>query len=465
MDRRDYILRIIEQAGQVLIALREIILDRVAGPGEIDDQLRNAAARAGLDLDVARLATPDTLALLVAPNGEVEPARCWLYAESLYLDGLSAELAGQRDHAWESYHKARLLYSMVKPWGGQLVGWPEAAERMAEIDRRLEGLDDGPGPGPGDDGTRTPSLPTPSAPTARSARTEPTDLLRRTRDAALVILVAGGASGCGSPAQPPLTGTSPAGLYFDMAGTGDPVVLIHGFSLDHRMWNPQVQALVPQRTVIRYDLRGHGASAGISGPYSAVEDLRDLLDHLDIRRAALVGLSAGAQVAVDFALSHPERVERLVLAAPGLSGFVPQGPFDWMQPVVAAAGAGDPAAAAILWAETPLMAMADHPAADSLMRTMVVANASLWSHRSNPERPLSPPAVARLSEIRVPTLILIGELDMADVQRVADTLAAGVAGSVRRVVPGAGHLINLMAPEAFTAAVASFLATKRSDPS
>lgn len=224
MDRRDYILRIIEQAGQVLIALRQIILDRVAGAGEIDDQLRSAAARAGLDLDVARLATPDTLALLVAPNGEVEPGRCWLYAESLYLDGLSAELSGQRDHAWDSYHKARLLYSMVKPWGGQLVGWPEAAERIAEIDRRLEGLDDGPGPGPGDDeGTRAPIPPESSAPAGRSGRVEATDRLRRARDAAVVILLSGAASGYASPAVTPVAGPSPAVPHAPVAGTDEAI--------------------------------------------------------------------------------------------------------------------------------------------------------------------------------------------------------------------------------------------------
>jgi hypothetical protein len=193
MDRRDYILRIIEQAGQVLIALRQTILDRVAGADEIEARLRTAANQAGLDLDVARVTTPDTVALLVAPNGEVEPGRCWLYAESLYLDGLHAELSGQSDHAWDRYHKARLLYTMVKPWGGQLVGWPEADERIAEVDRRLEKLDDGPGPGD-DEGTRSPD---PSASAPAEGPCAPID--RRpgppgAREAAIICLLSVGAS-------------------------------------------------------------------------------------------------------------------------------------------------------------------------------------------------------------------------------------------------------------------------------
>lgn len=145
MDRRDYILRMIEQLGQMLIAMRTLIVGRLAGDAEIEAKLREVAARGGLDLELARLTTAETLALLVAPSGDVEPGRCWLYAETLYLDGLNGQARGLTHQARSSYGKARLLFAMVKPWGGQLVGWPEAEERIAEIDRRLQDLDDQPG--------------------------------------------------------------------------------------------------------------------------------------------------------------------------------------------------------------------------------------------------------------------------------------------------------------------------------
>jgi hypothetical protein len=164
MDRRDYILRMIEQVGQMLIALRKLIVGRLAGDAEIETKLREAAARGGVDLELARLTTAETLALLVAPTGDVEPGRCWLYAETLYLDGLNAQTRGLADHARASYGKARLLFTMVKPWGGQLVGWPEADDRIAEIDRRLRDLDDR----TGDDDPDDPILPV-SLPRARRA--------------------------------------------------------------------------------------------------------------------------------------------------------------------------------------------------------------------------------------------------------------------------------------------------------
>jgi hypothetical protein len=170
MDRRDYILRVIEQAGQILIALRQLIVARVAGDAEVEDRLRTAAAHAGLDLDLARLTTAETLALLTAPTGDVEPGRCWLYAETLYLDGLHAHLQARPAEAIASYRKARLLFSMVEPWGGQLVGWPEAAERIAEIDCRLQDLDEDPGPDPGPDPGDAPAPPPSRARRARSAR-------------------------------------------------------------------------------------------------------------------------------------------------------------------------------------------------------------------------------------------------------------------------------------------------------
>lgn len=275
----------------------------------------------------------------------------------------------------------------------------------------------------------------------------------------LPVLVAG-TTACASRQPPPTVASkTPGGLYYEVTGVGDPVVLIHGFSLDRRMWEPQLATLVEGYRLIRYDLRGHGESAAITGPYAGTDDLRELLDHLGIRSATLVGLSAGAQIALDFALTHPDRADRLVLASPGVSGYVPRGPWDWMAGVMEAVRAGDAERAAARWADTPLMAIPDRPAADSLVRRMVMDNARIWSYASNPERMLEPPAIGRLGEIRVPTLILVGGDDLPDILQVAELLRDGVAGSRRLAVPGAGHLVNLAAAVMFNDAVAEFLAT------
>lgn len=106
------------------------------------------------------------------------------------------------------------------------------------------------------------------------------------------------------------TGTTSTGLHYEVSGSGDPVVLIHAFSVDRRMWAPQISALQRRFRVIRYDLRGHGNSAAPTDPYAPHDDLRSVLDKLRIDRATLVDLSAGSTLAIDFALAYPDRVRK-----------------------------------------------------------------------------------------------------------------------------------------------------------
>ena len=139
MHQRDYILRLIEQMGAALVALRNRILGRQVDAGGIDEELSGLAGRAGLDLDLLRGFSVDTLHMLASPAGDVEPGRCWLMAELLYLDGLQAHLEERVEEAAESLGKARTLFTLIEPAGGLLVGLPEAAERIAEIDRLTGG--------------------------------------------------------------------------------------------------------------------------------------------------------------------------------------------------------------------------------------------------------------------------------------------------------------------------------------
>jgi len=125
MPQRDYILRLIEQMGQVLIALRARIVRGEATPSEVADGFATVAAHTGIDLALARAATPETLELLVAPTGDVEPGRCWLVAEMMAVDGLEAELEGRIDDAEASYERALVLFRLLEPGGAFLVGLPE----------------------------------------------------------------------------------------------------------------------------------------------------------------------------------------------------------------------------------------------------------------------------------------------------------------------------------------------------
>lgn len=252
-------------------------------------------------------------------------------------------------------------------------------------------------------------------------------------------------------------GHTKAGLYFECYGAGDEVViLIPAFSMDLRMWTAQVPMLSRSARVIAYDLRGHGRSIAPVEPYSAVDDLLALMDELEIGSAHLMGLSNGARIALDFTLTHPSKARSLVLASPGVSGFT-GGDFSYMGPVISAIRAGNLEQAAELWAATPLMHIRNDSAAAALVRTISRDNRSIWGHRSNPERPLSPPAIGRLAEVNVPVLVIAGERDLPALRALADSVAHTVPGAIKVVIPGVGHMVNVAAPDAFNRAIQSFL--------
>jgi 3-oxoadipate enol-lactonase len=254
------------------------------------------------------------------------------------------------------------------------------------------------------------------------------------------------------------TGTSSAGLFYEVSGAGEPIVLIHAFSVDRRMWASQIATLEGRFRVVRYDLRGHGKSAGPSAPYSPHEDLRSVLDALFISKVTLIGLSAGATIATDFAIAYPDRVTRIVLASPGLSGHVPSAPLTWTQPVFKAAGSGDSEGAARLWAETPIMALRNDLSASTTVKDLVMSNVRLWTYRTNPAQQLTPPAIGRLSEVKCPTLVILGEQDLPHIKEIASLLVKGIAGARLVTIPLAGHMVNLDARDAFNRALDTFLA-------
>jgi 3-oxoadipate enol-lactonase len=253
------------------------------------------------------------------------------------------------------------------------------------------------------------------------------------------------------------TGTSSAGIFYEASGAGDPVVLVHAFSVDRRMWAPQIASLEKRFRVVRYDLRGHGKSDGPSAPYAQHDDLRSVLDALRIDRATLIGLSAGATTATDFAIAYPNRVARVVLASPGLSGHVPSAPLTWTQPVFQAAGAGDAEGAAKLWADTPIMALRNDLTAAPTVKDLVMSNTRLWTYTTNPVQPLTPSAIKRLSEVKCPALVILGEQDLPHIKEIAGLLVNGIAGARLVTIPRAGHMVNLDARDAFNQAVESFL--------
>lgn len=249
-----------------------------------------------------------------------------------------------------------------------------------------------------------------------------------------------------------------ARLYYEMAGTGQPLVLIHGFSLDHRMWDGQFERFAQTYQVIRYDLRGFGRSTLPDGrPYSHAGDLKALLDHLGITRAHLAGLSLGGWVATNFALAYPETTQALVLVDAVLLGL------DWSEEYLAAtnpiweAAAKEGVEAALeLWLQTPLMAPAiARPDVGPRLR-QIVADYSGWHFVNTDPGQTLPNVLERLQTITAPTLVIVGEHDMSDFQRIADTLLQ-IPNARKVVLAGSGHMANMEAPERFNEIVLEFL--------
>ena len=246
-------------------------------------------------------------------------------------------------------------------------------------------------------------------------------------------------------------------LHYEVHGDGPALVLIEGAGLDLRMWEDQVEPLARSYRVIRYDVRGWGRSPSTREPFQHHEDLYELLRQLGVDRAHLVGLSLGARIAMDLCLEHPEVVRCLVLSGPGLSGFK-WPPDRSMLPMIEAIGANDLIGAADCWLEHDYMAAAmELPHLRDRLRSLAQENSHIYRKLPDVEIELEPPAIDRLSEIRVPTLLLVGTRDVPDIQTIADLLTTEVADLTRIDFEDAGHVLNMEQSERFNREVLAFL--------
>lgn len=248
-------------------------------------------------------------------------------------------------------------------------------------------------------------------------------------------------------------------LYYEIQGEGPSLVLIPGGGFDRRMWDDQMQALSGTYQVIRYDVRGNGKSAMPTKPFSDVEDLYQLLNKLNVKKTHLVGLCLGSRIAIEFSLAHPEMVETLTASSPSLIGF-PYSP-EVVQGLMMATFSiqnDDGTPAGEVWLKDPFNGPAmENPAVARKLRPIAVENSRSWLVNPFFRLPLFPLAIQRLKEIRVPTLVVVGERDLPDIHKIAQMLETSVAGSKKVSIAGAGHMVNVEKPEEFNKAVLGFL--------
>ena len=248
-------------------------------------------------------------------------------------------------------------------------------------------------------------------------------------------------------------------LYYEDSGGPDvPIVLGHGFLMDSDMFGPQVAALGARRRVITWDQRGHGRTAWDGDPFTywdSADDLAALLDHLGIEQAVVGGMSQGGFVALRFALRYPGRAKALILidSQSGLEDpekvsqydamhevWVGSGPSDQLLDMVAAIIVGNHAPESAAW-------IAKWKAMDPAMLTPI--------YRTLIDRD---DVTSRLSEIKVPVLVVHGTDDVAIDMSVAEDMCARLADCRLVKIPGAGHASNETHPAPANRAIQEFLA-------
>jgi 3-oxoadipate enol-lactonase len=257
-----------------------------------------------------------------------------------------------------------------------------------------------------------------------------------------------------------------ADLVYDISGTGPVVVLIHGFGLDMRMWEPQVEGLAGSFQLLRYDCRGFGSSGPLDPgvPYTHAGDLIALLDHLGIDEAVLIGLSFGGRVALQCTLLAPTRVQALVLLDAVLDGV----PWDAdssaaLDELAGEVEAGGVAAGRRAWLAHPLFGSArKDPGLSSSLATMVGDYPGQHWLGDDPHL-AEPPPIDALNGVTVPTLVVVGDRDVPCFIEMARVLSTSIPGAQQRIVRGAGHMVNMEQPTEVNGLITEFLNGSRAE--
>jgi pimeloyl-ACP methyl ester carboxylesterase len=257
-----------------------------------------------------------------------------------------------------------------------------------------------------------------------------------------------------------------AKIYYEVAGEGHPLVFLHAGIANLHMWDDQVSAFSDRYRVVRYDHRSFGQSSAPAGPASISNDVYGIFTVLNIEKAYLVGCSMGGGAALDFTLAHPEMVDGLVLVGPGVSG-IPDEEDDplaatW-QEIRAAAKAGDYDKANELELRVWVDGVGRTPdQVDPAYRAKASAmNRALYAHDAEMNavewQSADPPAYPRLEQVTAPTLVIVGDRDVPDIQHAVDMLAARIPVAKKVVMHNTAHLPSVELPGEFNQILGDFL--------
>ncbi len=248
-------------------------------------------------------------------------------------------------------------------------------------------------------------------------------------------------------------------LYYEMAGKGPNIVLLHDGMVPCSIWDEQFQWLAKNYRVVRYDRRAYGKSSDPVASYSHIDDLNQVFTQLNIDRAIVFGMSSGGGLAIDFTLKYPDKVRGLVLVGAVVGGY------GYSAHMATRGGHMIPVSERSDQQKLVRYFVWDDPY--EIYKDNVRAKERVWEWMKDypkedrgagiPVKPADRTALRYLSEIKVSTLILIGEFDIPDVHAHSGVIHAGIEGSAKKIIPNSGHLIPIEQPALFNAAVLDFL--------
>jgi pimeloyl-ACP methyl ester carboxylesterase len=254
--------------------------------------------------------------------------------------------------------------------------------------------------------------------------------------------------------------TVPGGrLFFEKVGEGRPLVFIHGFALDSRMWTHQREALKGNYQIVSYDVRGFGrSSVPRSDDYFHWQDLLFLINHTCSEPPILIGLSMGGRIACQFAVECPTSLAGLALVNSSLSDFEFTSYAAVTSSVREAFVGGGVADAKLAWLNSALWHhLSDQPELLSKVQEMTEGYSGWhWERSASFVPPLEREVRYRFDEIKVPTLVIGGGRDLEDFRTIARILADRIAGARLVELPEVGHLSPLEAPARVTQLLRTF---------
>src|SRR3954468_5922902 len=239
-------------------------------------------------------------------------------------------------------------------------------------------------------------------------------------------------------------------IYYEVHGSGPPLLLTHGYSSPSVMWQGQIEALSKHHKLVLWDMRGHGQSDYPDDPaaYSealTVADMSALLDEIGAESAIAGGLSLGGYMSLAFYRAYPERVRALLIIDTG-PGFKKDGARDaWNKRAHETGDRFEREGLAVLQSLSRERSTVSHRDASGLARA---ARGMLAQRNSR--------VIESLPGITVPTLVVVGA-DDAPFLAASDYMAAKIPGAKKVVIPAAGHAVNIDQPQAFLDALLPFL--------